>query len=127
MKKYKDAAVLAVQLLEKGEASDPLDAWKKSTKKTFPGSTDLQKKGCPKGAFLGLCNEGLIKDIAAGTYDRPSKNGTYAVDAVAILKKNRFLSTQPEMLWKKVAGNTKVQNNQMDVVVGLWDAKLIST
>ena len=127
MSKYREAAKLAVQLLNEGEVSDPSDAWAKATKKIFPASKDSQEKGCPKGAFLGLCNEGLVQGVAPGNYCKPSRNGEYAIGAIDILKRNRFLSTQPDMLWKKVAGNTKVQNNQMDVVVGLWEARYIST
>jgi len=127
MSKYSEAAVLAVQLLKEGVAHGPNDAWTKATKRMFPASADLQKKGCPRGAFLGLCNEGLITTVPAGSYSNPTKNGKYAVDAIAVLKNNRFLSSQPRMLWKKVAGNTKSENHQMDVVVGLWDAGCIST
>ena len=126
MEKYREAAVLAVQLLHEGTASDPLDAWSRSMQKIFPNSEDLRKKGCPKGAFLGLCNVGLIQGIDPGSYAKPTKNGDYAVSAVEILRANRFLTSQPDMLWKKVAGN-KSENNQMDVVVGLWIEKLINT
>ena len=127
MTKYGEAAVLAVQLLKDGVVTDPSDAWAKATKKVFSASTDLQKKGCPKGAFLGLCNEGMIEGVPPGNYSRSTKNGKYAIEAVAVLTKNRFLSSQPDLLWKKVAGNTKSANHQMDVVVGLWESGCIST
>jgi len=97
-----------------------------ATKKVFPASTSLQDKGCPKGAFLGLCSQGLIRGIEPGTYSKTTKNGEYAIRAVDILKRNRFLASQPEMLWKKIAG-TKTHNHQLDVVVGLWEADLIVT
>ena len=127
MSKYNEAAILAVQLLKEGATPDPRDAWAQATKKIFPTSTNLQNKGCPKGAFLGLCNEGLIEGVPPGKYSSTSKNGKYAIDAINILRKNRFLSSQPNLLWKKVAGNTKSENHQMDVVVGLWEANFIST
>ncbi len=127
MSKYGDAAVQAVKLISSGAESDPAKAWSRSTAKVFPGSTNLQNKGCPKGAFLGLCNVGLVKGIPEGSYSRTSKNGKYAVDAVEILKGNKFLASQPDMLWKKVAGNTISENHQMDVVIGLWNAECIST
>lgn len=127
MSKYGEAAILATKLLKEGVVSDPRDAWAQATKKIFPTSADLQNKGCPRGAFLGLCTEGLIKGVPPGQYSNPSKNGKYAIDAVNVLKKNRFLSSQPGLLWKKVSGSTKSENHQMDVVVCLWDAKCIST
>ena len=122
MIKYRDAAVYAVELILAGEG--PLEAWEKATKKFFPSSTNLRDKGCPKGAFLGLCNEGLIRGIPAGNYARSTKNGGYAVKAVEILKQNRFLVSQLDMLWKKIAP-TISHNHQLEVVVGLWEAKLI--
>ena len=125
MSKYGDAAILAARLLKEGTATEPRDAWTQATKKVFPASTDLQNKGCPRGAFLGLCNEGFVVGVPQGDYSNPTKNGKYAVDAVNILRTNRFLSSQPNLLWKKVAGNTKSENHQMDVVVGLWEAKCL--
>lgn len=127
MSKYGEAAILAVQLLQEGSAPEPCNAWAQATKKIFPSSMDSQKKGCPKGAFLGLCNEGLIVGVSSGEYAKPTKNGKYAIDAIGVLRKNRFLTSQPNLLWKKVAGNTKSENQQMDVVVGLWEADCIST
>ena len=125
MDKYKKAAVLAAGLLKNGHCSDRAAAWKRATKEIFPSSQSLQEKGCPRGAFFGLCNGGLVVDLAPGDYSKLSKNGEYAVLAIEILRKNKFLASQPDMLWKKVAGNTKTHNHQMDVVIGLWEAGLI--
>ena len=125
MSKYGDAAVQAVQLIQSGAESSPAQAWSTITKKLFPDCTNLQNKGCPKGAFLGLCNEGIVEGIPSGNYSKTAKNGEYALDAVILLRGNRFLESQPDMLWKKVAGNTKSENHQMDVVIGLWKGKCI--
>lgn len=127
MEGYSRAAVLAVEALKSGLIADPVDAWRYATKKAFPSSDALQNKGCPKGAFLGLCNEGMVNGIPAGSYAKQSKNGDYAIAAVNFLRANRFLASQPELLWKKVVGKTKSENSQMDVVIGLWEANLIST
>ena len=126
MKKYEETAVLAAKLLKNGQCSDPAVAWKRAAKEMFPSSQSLQEKGCPKGAFFGLCNGGLVGDLPPGDYSKSSKNGEYAVSAVEVLRKNKFLTSQPDMLWKKVAGNTKTHNHQMDVVIGLWEAKLMN-
>ena len=127
MSKYGEAAVIAGKRLGIGKDSDPIDAWNNATKTVFPSSESSQKKGCPKGAFIGLCNEGLIQGVEAGSYSKPTKNGQYAVQAIEVLRRNRFIASQPDLLWKKVAGNTKTENHQMDVVVGLWEAECIST
>ena len=124
---YRDAAVIAAELISGGKFADPVAAWNQATSRVFPSSASLRDKGCPKGAFLGLCNAGLIIGVESGSYAKPSKNGEYATDAVEVLQKNKFLASQPNLVWKKVAGNTKTQNHQMDVVIGLWDADLIST
>ena len=86
MSEYGETAVLAVQRLNTKEESDPLDACKNAAKRIFPVSKDSQDKGCPKGAFLGLCSEGLIHGIERGDYGTRSKNGDYAIRAVDILK-----------------------------------------
>lgn len=127
MDKYRQVAVLAAENIKDGTEPNPLEAWHKAAKKVFPASLDLQKKGCPKGAFLGLCARGMIKGVPPSEYSRLTKNGEYAVAAVEILRSNRFLKSQPELLWKKAVGNTKTENGQMDVVIGLWEANLICT
>lgn len=127
MEKYRQAAVLAVEILKEGSITNPEQAWNQAVTKIFPTSTSLKNKGCPKGAFLGLCNEGMVSGIPAGSYSKLTKNGEYAITAVKILRTNPFLVSQPALLWKNVAGNTKSENSQMDVVIGLWEANYIST
>lgn len=127
MSKYGETAILAVELVESGKALDPEDGWERAVRQMFPGSQSLQDKGCPKGAFLGLCREGLVKGIDAGPHGRPSKNGKYALDAAQVLRRNRFLCSQPSLLWKKVAGPSKTENHQMEVVIALWQAGRICT
>ena len=125
MDKYGNVAVLAAESIREGLVTDPADAWAVAARKVFPASSALQNKGCPKGAFLGLCARGVIDGIPTGEYSGPSKNGDYAVAAVEILRTNRFLTSQPQLLWKKVAGNAKIEKGQMAVVIGLWEAELI--
>jgi hypothetical protein len=91
MGKYGEAAVLAVQLYKEGIVSGPLDAWERAVSRVFPASTAQQDKGCPKGAFLGLCCDGLIEGIPQGAYSRSSKNKQYALKAIEILHGNKFL------------------------------------
>ncbi len=126
MKKFGDVAVKAVELMRSGDEAHPEPAWDRAVSAIFPNSSSLQDKGCPKAAFMGLCSAGLIAGLPAYEYSRPSKNGEYAVSAVSILRSNRFLASQPDLLWKKVVGNTKSANSQMEVVIGLWEAKCIS-
>ena len=85
-------------------------------------------KSCPKGAFLGLCEMGLVKGIPGGHYTKSSSNKKYALDAVAELRRNPKLLNDSGALWSAVMErNAKSinQNNQMDVVIALWINDLI--
>lgn len=123
---FKEVAVIAAELVSGEDHAEPAAAWKTAARKVFPSSASLRDKGCPKGSFLGLCNAGLVEGVEPGNYAKASKNGAYAIEAVEVLQRNKFLTTQPDLLWKKVAGNAKTQNHQMDVVIGLWEAHLIA-
>lgn len=127
MSKYGETALLATDLVVSKKAPDPEVAWKQAARKVFPAGKALQDKGCPKGAFLGLCRAGLVQGIEEHPTGPSNKNGEYAGAAVGVLKKNPFLCSQPGLLWKKVAGSSKTANHQMDVVIGLWQARRIRT
>lgn len=126
MNSYRETAVIAANLISAGEVSDPTKAWNQATMQLFPSSQELRKKGCPKAAFLGLCNRGLIAGVGAESSAKITKNGQYAIDAIQVLRENRFIASQPDLLWRKVAGSAKTHNHQMDVVIGLWEADLIT-
>jgi hypothetical protein len=126
MSEYGKAAVRAVGLYTTGLVQSPQDAWSEATAEIFGRGTSSQVKGCPKGAFLGLCEEGLIRGIPGGRYTRSKKNKKYAVQAVVVLKQNPILVADPACLWSEVMRESKVHNHQMDVVVSLWNNGLIA-
>jgi hypothetical protein len=124
--KYGEAAIAAVQLVATGQAKHPPDAWDAAVKRFFPGSPSSQNKGCPRGAFLGLCESGVVKGVVSGSYTRSKLNKQYALDAVGLLRNSPHLVGDPETLWQRVIGPvTKVENSQMDVVLALWQRGLI--
>jgi len=125
MTKYGQAAIEAVKLLEKGFCHNPKDAWG-HLQKRFLEKVQQAKKGCPKGAFLGLCEEGLIKGVKEGHYCDSIKNKEYAVKAVEAIKHNPELTNNKSKLWDYVVGSNKAQNNQMDVVIALWERGYIN-
>jgi len=126
MNSYGKAALEAVRLFTNGIAKNPRDAWEKATAQIFGKGTSSQKKPCPRNAFLGLCEDGLVKDIPSGQYTRSQKNKKYALNAVKTLKQNPELSRDKHSLWNAVlAGKQKTHNNQMDVVIALWNEELI--
>lgn len=126
MGKYGKAAILARDLLLKHSNLDPLEAWNWAVAKVFPDSLSSREKSCPRGAFLGLCSEGLLHYIPPGSYTKSKDNRRYAIQAVKALSLEASLADRADELWEKVIlGERKVQNSQMDVVISLWKAGAI--
>jgi len=126
MGRYGKAAIEAVNLLSSRTISEPELAWDIATSKEFGKGTDSQKKGCPKGAFLGLCEFGMIKNIPIGSYTGSTENKLYAVRAVRALRKNPELTYNEELLWEQVSSGKSISHNeQLDVVLSLWNENLI--
>ncbi len=124
MGKYGSAAIKAVSYIIKKYTSNPVEAWNNATIEIFGKDTPSQKKSCPKGAFLGLCESGFIKGVKSDKYTNSIENKKYAVEAVKILKNNPQMSKNEPGLWFMVAGN-KTHNQQIDVVIALWNTQLI--
>jgi hypothetical protein len=124
--KYGRVAALAVALYRFGQAQSPVDAWERAVAEVFPDNPASQEKGCPKGAFLGLCQEGLIKGIERGDYTNAERNRDYALKAAQLLRENPALGHDMKQLWSAVlGGEEKVHNQQMDVVLALWSEGLL--
>lgn len=71
---------------------------KKLQSKCLAKEHQVKKKGCPRNAFLGLYEEGLVKGIPSGNYTRSKKNKEYAIKAVKILKGAPELSSNSKTL-----------------------------
>jgi hypothetical protein len=126
MDKYGISAITAVKLYNSGRASSPRDAWERATSVSFGSGTASQVKGCPRDAFLGLCEAGHVAGVPTGIYTRSQKNKQYAVAALALLKNDPSLAISLGRLWKQVTqGEAKQHNSQMNVVVALWNNGLI--
>lgn len=126
MGNFGKAAVKAVKLIANGKRKTPRDAWNASTSALFPESTSSQTKSCPRDAFLGLCESGLVQGIPTGNYTQSVANKSYAVAAVHLLKsKPSLIALNNTGLWKRVMKGlkkpiTKKHNQQMDVVRALY-------
>lgn len=128
MNNYGLSAIKAVQILQSTEDTKPLTAWNTASTDLFGAGSFAQKKGCPKNAFLGLCEEGFVEGIAKGdyTYKPSSLNKEYALKAVELLRVNSQLANDKSALRKEVMqGVKKSHNSQMDVVIALWNNDLI--
>lgn len=125
MGKYGDAAVQATNLIRQG-GYHPCDAWKTAIRHQFPTQKSAREKGCPRAAYLGLCEAGIVRGSARGNYTRSVLNKQYAIEAVRLLCSDRSLASDKNRLWKKaLKGEDKVENDQMDIVLTLWQNCLI--
>lgn len=119
-------AVKVVQLFRTNPTKDLNSLWMKVAA-TLTNSQSVIEKGCPRNAFLGLCEAGDILGIPPGRYATRSRslNKTYALDAVACLRKSSTPLPRAMSLWQQVVGSGKKHNEQMNVVLALWEAGLI--
>ena len=91
----------------------------------YPTSPAARKKSCPRGAFLGLCEEGLVKGIPPGQYTASKDDKAYAVRAAALLAEGTQ-SWSRSTLWQAVTNDPeKTHDSQLDVVLALWKNGLI--
>jgi hypothetical protein len=122
--RYGEAAIMAARR-NSAVGVDPIVRWESAMEKLYPTSPTARKKGCPRGAFLGLCEEGLVKGIPAGRYSSSRDNKAYAVRAAELLREGKQ-SWSTSSLWRAVADDPeKTHNSQMDVVMALWKNGLI--
>jgi hypothetical protein len=121
--KYGEAALIAAR--DSSTSTSPVARWEVAMEKLYPTSPTSRKKGCPRGAFLGLCEEGLVKGIPAGKYTASKENKAYAVQAATLLTEGGRKWSIGE-LWQEVSNDPeKAHNSQMDVVLALWNNGLI--
>ncbi len=120
--RYGEAALLAVKMDTFGKALSPAERWTDAVRKVYPTTTAGQKKNAPRAAFVGLCDAGLVKGIAAGASGMTSsgnRNRDYAVEAVRLLKAGEHKTVS--QLWTAVTDGDDVEHaSQMDVVLALW-------
>jgi hypothetical protein len=123
--RYGEAALMATRQESSAEI-DPIARWESAMARLYPTSTAARKKRCPRGAFLGLCEEGLVKGIPPGIYRASKDDKAYAIRAVALLTEGtQHWSTSA--LWRAVTdGAEKAHNSQMDIVLALWNNDLIA-
>ncbi|UJR54370.1 DUF6979 family protein [Dickeya zeae] len=126
---YGKAAIAAVSIYDSINRPDPRECWEDSII-LFTNSKDSQEKGCPRSAFLGLCQDEYVKGISKGNYlSSDSRNKRYAVVAAELVLKEPERKYSKAELWRNATENhpdaAKNQNGQMDVVMALKDAGLL--
>jgi hypothetical protein len=122
-------AVEATRLLKSERVDDPREAWL-SAAQALGCSRGMAVKGCPRGAYLGLCDAGLVKGVPTPRgrpWTRSVDNKRYAIKAVEALLRDETLRCRLADLWREASQpRTIVHNGQLDVVLGLWAERLIS-
>lgn len=125
MNNYGKSAIRAVEIIHSGEALFTEVAWIKATTEFFNTKT----KVCPRSAFLGLCEAGLVKGVYQTNIKKPLKNTTnkdHAIEAVKLLSQNEAYATYTSLqLWRTMVGDSKSHNFQLDVVLALWNNDMI--
>lgn len=123
MTTYEEMTLKAIELLPEAESYE--SAWLNAAR-ICNKSVSVQKKGCPKNAFLGLAESGLIKNVPAKFSHQPqSRNAQYAIKAVKLLKQEPCLAENKKRLWNAAMEAPKEHNGQMGVVLALWNKGLI--
>ncbi|PQP80737.1 hypothetical protein C0Q44_26280 [Paenibacillus sp. PCH8] len=128
MSKYNQAAIRAVELIHQNINNSPGRAWEIATAELFGEGTWGAKKGCPKNAFLGLCEEGYVKGVSTGIYNsrKNLKNKGYVIKALSIVQKQPDLLDDKKKLWNQVTeGNRMSHNYQLNVLEALWKSNYI--
>ena len=121
--KFGEAALIAARL-EVPATVTVAQRWETAVRQLYPEKPYLQKKTAPRGAFLGLCDKGMVKGVAAGEGGGSDKHGVYAVQAVELLRAGTHRTVTA--LWTAVTeGDESAHNAQMDVVLALWKNGLI--
>lgn len=126
MGKYGQTAIKAVNLIQRIPDLSPDEAWEKAAIDIFGKAALNQTKKCPKGVFLGLCEEGLVKGVVRGEYTKSKMNKQYAIKGLKLINEEPILCENENLLWIKVIGGSgKKYNFQMDVVISLRKEELI--
>jgi hypothetical protein len=121
--RYGEAALIAARK-EFSPSPNPIAQWDVAMERLYPTSPIARRKTSPRGAFLGLCEEGLVKGIPAGQYKASTEHKSYAVNAVTLLAEGKQIWSATS-LWRVVAKPETTHNSQMDVVLALWKNNLI--
>ena len=136
MRQYGKAAVDAVGLIQAGVP--PTEAWIQAISR-YTESEHSRNKGCPRNAFLGLCAAGMVVGVDSRHPELvglKNDNGDYAIDAVKLLRQDKFLQQEimsgkkisEEILdnwWKQIPNTPGTPQDQLHIVMALWQKGLI--
>lgn len=73
---------------------------------------------------MGLCENGLVKDVPRGTYTKSKSSKGYALAVWQILMSKPEAYKDPEAVWAKVAPGRK-EKSELKVVFALFNHDLL--
>lgn len=128
MNKYAKIAIEVAEELqsmkkEEQKKIDLGDLWKEKCKENEFKEASI-KKVCPRLAFIGLCENNLIKGIEIKNSNKESLNKNYVIEAVKVLKNDERNYTSKE-LWEEIGNKDKKHNSQMNIVLALWEKGMV--
>ncbi|WP_270827513.1 DUF6979 family protein [Aeromonas sp. Y318-1] len=130
--KYGGVALRAVYLMAKNNC-DHITAWDTAISEAFGSDLTVKKfKNNPKVTFLTLCSMGVVSCVMPIAYNSAKKTRKYVTIALSILsQKDISTPINPDDLWSEIIRYCEMEkaikhNNQMDVVLTLWYANILT-
>lgn len=136
---YEKITIEALKELEKYNGLITLktakDEWV-NTARRLKKSESIVKKGCPKGAFLGVLLSDNVKNIRIDKQtltnnDMNTKNMVYGKEIIKLLQDKIFTINNKNKIWKyiceNVRGKTIKHNEQMHVACAFFENGYIIT
>ena len=116
---YGHIAIKAIEIYHTQKQKDPRMAWEEAA--------GLKDKVCPRGVFLTLCSEGLIKGIPKGNYAdgiRQNREHTLAIMNTLDFENTDF--KYKKSVWDKLNIPDKPNHNgHIDVIHALYEKNLL--
>lgn len=125
MNKYAQVAVNTVEAFKINPNIAVIETWDQQAAIIFGEEISLNRQGCAKSAFLGLCEEGAIVGIPKGNYTKSILNKEYALKAVEYLRKNNK-KISAIGLWRAIGLGGKTHNQQIDVINELFRREMLN-
>ena len=131
MGQYGRVAVKATRYIQE-TGCIPEDAWNMVTREIISSKTAADK-GCPRCAYLGLCEDERVAGVPRGNYCNSYKNKVYAIIALDLLRDG--FSGSKAMLWQETQRRFREQEREepagsdqgeLDVVLALWRKGLVN-
>lgn len=120
MTKYTEAAITTAKRCQGSIRPDIKAEWRKAIEEL-----SAYDEGCPRSAFIGLCEEGMIKGIRPGSYGlrTSNKNKYYAIAAANLVLSGN--NTDPKSIWKEVTKSEIQAHDQVSIVIALHESGLL--